>query len=145
MFVTPPILEIHLHYFFALTDSAFFQINRHIVPGFYRVLQAQDPEKQLSNAEELKEDISKLVNASHVHGPYFLGRGLSFVDIQLAPWLIRLSRVLKPYRGWPDPEVGSRWEAWVNAIENDEHVLSTTSSEDLYLDSYERYAGRFKS
>lgn len=84
-----------------------------------------------------------MVNASHVHGPYFLGRGISFVDIQLAPWLIRLSRVLKPYRGWPDPEIGSRWEAWVNAMENDEHVLATTSSEDLYLDSYERYAGKF--
>jgi glutathione S-transferase len=32
----------------------------------------------------------------------------------------------------------------VSAIENDEHVLATTSSEDLYLDSYERYAGEFK-
>lgn len=63
------------------------------------------------------------------------------VDIHIAPWILRLSRVLKPYRGWPDPEMGSRWAAWVNAIESNEHVQATTSSDDLYLDSYERYAG----
>lgn len=54
--------------------------------------------------------------------------------------MIRLSRVLKPYRWWPDPEVGSRWAAWVEAVENEEAVKATTSTDDLYLDSYERYA-----
>ncbi|RWQ94502.1 glutathione transferase [Paecilomyces variotii] len=115
-------------------------INRHIIPAFYRVLQEQDPQKQVTYAEELKDDISKLVNASHVHGPFFLGPNISMVDIHIAPWILRLSRVLKPYRGWPDPEMGSRWAAWVNAIESNEHVQATTSSDDLYLDSYERYA-----
>lgn len=56
--------------------------------------------------------------------------------------MLRLSRVLKPYRGWPDPEVGSRWESWVNAVEGDEFVKGTTSEDGLYLDSYERYAGK---
>ncbi|KAL1846534.1 hypothetical protein Plec18167_005352 [Paecilomyces lecythidis] len=115
-------------------------VNRHIIPAFYRVLQEQDPQKQTTYAEELKEEISKLVNASHVHGPFFLGPNISMVDIHIAPWILRLSRVLKPYRGWPDPEMGSRWAAWVNAIESNEHVQATTSSDDLYLDSYERYA-----
>ena len=55
--------------------------------------------------------------------------------------MLRLSRVLKPYRGWPDPELGSRWGAWLEAVENDEAVRATTSEEELYLDSYERYAG----
>jgi len=116
------------------------QINRHIIPCFYRLLQEQDAEKQHGFSEELKEEINKLVNASHVHGPYFLGPSISFVDIQFAPWMLRLSRVLKPYRGWPDPERGSRWAAWVDAIERNEHVKATTSADDLYLDSYERYA-----
>jgi glutathione S-transferase len=49
-------------------------------------------------------------------------------------------QVLKPYRGWPDPEPGSRWERWVKAIENAEPVKKTTSTDELYLDSYERYA-----
>ncbi|EEH08085.1 conserved hypothetical protein [Histoplasma capsulatum G186AR] len=116
-------------------------VNRHIIPTFYRLLQEQDGQKQITHSEELKAEINKLVNASHVHGPFFLGPTISFVDIQFAPWMLRLSRVLKPYRGWPDPERGSRWEAWVDAVEGDEHVRATTSSDELYLDSYERYAG----
>ncbi|KKZ61892.1 hypothetical protein EMCG_03591 [[Emmonsia] crescens] len=115
-------------------------INRHIIPTFYRLLQEQDVQKQITHSEELKAEINKLVNASHVHGPFFLGPAISFVDIQFAPWMLRLSRVLKPYRGWPDPERGSRWEAWVEAVECDERVRATTSADELYLDSYERYA-----
>ncbi|KLJ09427.1 glutathione S-transferase [Blastomyces silverae] len=115
-------------------------VNRHIIPTFYRLLQEQDVQKQITHSEELQGEINKLVNASHVHGPFFLGPAISYVDIQFAPWMLRLSRVLKRYRGWPDPERGSRWEAWVDAVENDEHVVATTSADELYLDSYERYA-----
>ncbi|KAE8146065.1 hypothetical protein BDV25DRAFT_133244 [Aspergillus avenaceus] len=115
-------------------------INRHIVPNFYRVLQEQDGQKQISNAQELKDAFHTLVNAADSQGPFFLGPNISFVDVQVAPWIIRLSRVLKPYRGWPEPEAGSRWSAWVNAIETNEHIKATTSDEELYLDSYERYA-----
>lgn len=57
--------------------------------------------------------------------------------------MLRLSRVLKPYRGWPDPEKGSRWAAWVDAVEANDQVMATTSSDELYLDSYERYAGEY--
>jgi glutathione S-transferase len=96
----------------------------------------------VKNAEELKEELVKLVNASHVHGPFFLGPSMSYVDIQLAPWVLRLSRVLKPYRGWPEPEMGSRWGRWVQAIEDNEHVMATTSSDELYLDSYVKYQGK---
>ena len=67
---------------------------------------------------------------------------MSFVDVQIAPWLLRLRRVLKPYRGWPDAEEGTRFAKWMDAIENNVHVRATTSSDDLYLDSYERYAGK---
>lgn len=96
----------------------------------------------MKNTEELKEEITKLVNASHVHGPFFLGPGMSYVDIQLAPWVIRLSRVLKPYRGWTDPEMGSRWGRWIQAIEDNEHVKATTSSDELYLERYIKYMGK---
>jgi len=84
--------------------------------------------------------ITALVNASHVTGPFFLGPSISFVDVAFAPWIIRLSRVLKYYRRWPDPEVGSRWEAWVAAIENDERVMATVSDEGSYHGVY-REAG----
>ncbi|KAI9756732.1 MAG: hypothetical protein M4579_003733 [Chaenotheca gracillima] len=115
-------------------------INRQILPRFYRCLQAQETDKQIQYANELKQEISKLVEAADVQGPFFLGPNLSFVDAQFAPWMLRLSRVLKPYRGWPDAEPNTRWDLWLKAIESNEAVKATTSTDDLYLDSYERYS-----
>ncbi|KAI4153428.1 MAG: hypothetical protein LQ341_000556 [Variospora aurantia] len=115
-------------------------INRHIVPAFYAYLQAQEPSRQVENATKLQDEISKLIEVAHPSGPYFLGTEMSFVDVQFAPWIVRMRKVLTPYRGWPQPETGSRWASWVEAIENNPHVKSTTSTDDLYLDSYERYA-----
>ncbi|KAG9655253.1 glutathione S-transferase, partial [Aureobasidium melanogenum] len=115
-------------------------VNRHIVPGFYRYLQAQEEKSQIENGEELKEQISKLVDAADKSGPFFLGNKMTFVDVQMAPWVIRLRKVLQPYRGWPEPESGTRWAAWVNAIEQDHAVRATTSTDALYNESYQRYA-----
>ncbi|KAL8715286.1 MAG: hypothetical protein Q9220_001244 [cf. Caloplaca sp. 1 TL-2023] len=116
-------------------------INRHIIPAFYHYLQAQEPPLQIENATKLQTEISKLIEVAHPSGPYFLGPELSFVDVQFAPWILRMRRVLTPYRGWPPPEAGSRWAAWVDAVEGNAHVRATTSTDELYLDSYERYAG----
>lgn len=116
-------------------------INRKILPHFYGLLQAQENSKQVSEASELTSEIKKIVDAADPSGPFFLGPHISFVDTQFAPWIIRLRRVLMPYRGWPEPEQGSRWASWINAIENNEGVKSTTSTDELYVDSYERYAG----
>ncbi|KAL8687050.1 MAG: hypothetical protein Q9224_005266, partial [Gallowayella concinna] len=115
-------------------------INRHIVPAFYSYLQAQEIPMQMEKATKLQNEISKLIDAADPSGGFFLGREMSFVDVQLAPWIIRMRKVLTPYRGWPEPAAGSRWASWVNAIENNAHVKATTSTDDLYLDSYERYA-----
>ncbi|KAI0610508.1 Glutathione S-transferase [Pyrenophora tritici-repentis] len=115
-------------------------INRNIIPYFYKLLQAQDQTDQVEHAKELRSQISKLVDAAHPTGPFFLGPHISFVDVQIAPWIIRLRRVLGPYRGWPEAEEGSRWKSWIDAIEGDRSVIMTTSTDELYLDSYERYA-----
>jgi glutathione S-transferase len=120
-------------------------VNRKIIPLFYRFLQEQQPEKQISHASDLRTELQKLIDAADKEGPFFLGKELSFVDVQFAPWMLRLSRVLKPYRGWPDPEPGTRWKAWVEAVEHDPSVQATTSEDELYLDSYERYAGTASS
>ena len=115
-------------------------INRHIIPLFYKYLQAQESQDQINFAGELTEQIGKLVSAADSTGPYFLGSEMTFVDVQIAPWVVRLQKVLGPYRGWPEPEPGSRWEKWVRAIESNDAVKNTTSDDQLYLDSYERYA-----
>lgn len=120
-------------------------VNRHVIPAFYRYLQEQEQEKQIQYAQELRDAIAKLVDAADGTGPFFMGARMGFVDVQVAPWVLRLERVLKPYRGWPDAEEGSRWAKWVKALENEPSVKATTSSAELYLDSYERYAGEFAS
>jgi glutathione S-transferase len=120
-------------------------INRKIVPLFYRYLQEQDAQKQTTHAGHMADEIATMVQAADIDGPFFLGEKLSFVDVQMAPWVIRMALVLTPYRGWPEPEEGSRWAKWVKAIEENEHVKATTSTKDLYLDSYERYAGKSMS
>lgn len=117
-------------------------INRHIVPAFYHYLQEQDMQKVSEHASAFQEQILKLVEAAHPEGPFFLGKDISFVDVQLAPWVIRLKRVLTPYRAWQPPEPGTRWARWVDAIEANEAVQATTSGDELYYDSYERYAGK---
>ncbi|KAL9080043.1 MAG: hypothetical protein Q9157_001127 [Trypethelium eluteriae] len=116
-------------------------INRHLIPSFYRLLQSQSTDDQPALATELHTALHELIDAADASGPFFLGARISFVDIQAAPWILRLGRVLKPYRGWPDPEPGTRWWRWVEALEGDEAVARTVSEDELYLDSYERYAG----
>jgi glutathione S-transferase len=115
-------------------------VNRNVIPHFYKLLQAQDQNDQIEHAKELRAQIAKLVDAADPNGPFFLGPQMSFVDVQIAPWVIRLKRVLGPYRGWPEAEEGSRWAKWIQAIEGDISVQMTTSTDELYLDSYERYA-----
>ncbi|KAL8933254.1 MAG: hypothetical protein Q9211_005883 [Gyalolechia sp. 1 TL-2023] len=117
------------------------KVTRKVIPAFYAYLQAQEGPKQVENATKLQDEIFTLIGAAHPSGPYFLGTEMSYVDVQFAPWVIRMRKVLTPYRGWPQPEAGSRWASWVDAIENNPHVKATTSTDDLYIDSYERYAG----
>jgi glutathione S-transferase len=116
------------------------QINRRIVPAFYALLQAQDFNKQAEGTKKLQDEIDTVVERCDPQGPFFLGSHLSFVDVQFAPWMILLGRVMKHYRDWPDPMQGGRWGRWLEAVENNEHVKNTTSLSELYIDSYERYA-----
>jgi len=115
-------------------------INRHVIPLLYKLLHAHHQNDQITHAQDLRDQINKLVAAADPNGPFFLGPQISFVDVQVAPWVLRLRRVLGPYRGWPEPEEGSRWKAWVDAIDREPSVVATTSTDELYLDSYERYA-----
>ena len=112
-------------------------INSRIVPSFYYLLHAGDPEKQNEGIEKLQYDITALVQAADEQGPYFLGPGLCLVDIHFAPFAIRLSSILKPLREWTDAAPGTRWQQWVDALENNHHVQATTSNRELYIETME--------
>ncbi len=78
-----------------------------------------------------------LITLSVTKGPYFLGPELCLVDVHFAPFAIRLSRVLTPFRQWTDAAPGTRWQQWIAAIERNPHVVATTSAHDLYAETFD--------
>lgn len=105
------------------------QINARIAPAFYAVLDHDAPSAALQTA------LHELTAAADAQGPFFLGEDLSLVDVHLAPFALRLSRILGPLRGWTTAPSGTRWQRWVDALEADKNVEATTSGRQLYLET----------
>lgn len=84
--------------------------------------------------DKLHQDMSRLVQdaADERAGPYFLGNDMCLVDVHLAPFALRISR-LPPFKSWPLPTPEARWKTWVKALEENESVKNTTSGKPLYL------------
>ncbi|KAI0076498.1 glutathione S-transferase [Panus rudis PR-1116 ss-1] len=122
-------------------------VNRTLVPSFYRYLQAQDEEKQVQGAKEFAEAIEGLVKlferaekeTDGKVGLWHPDGALSLADIMAGPWLFRATIVLVHYRGFSLPP-GEKVKAYVQKLVNYPEFKRTSSTEQLYLDSYERYA-----
>ncbi|KAH8905531.1 hypothetical protein BR93DRAFT_804432 [Coniochaeta sp. PMI_546] len=110
-------------------------INSEMVPAFYALLAANEEAAQNAAIEQLQRDVTSLVQAADKTGPYFLGDQMCLVDIHLAPFLLRMSRMLQPTRGWAPSVPEPRWQAWVAAIESNVHVRSTVSADTLYAET----------
>ncbi|KAL2137087.1 hypothetical protein VTI74DRAFT_9693 [Chaetomium olivicolor] len=113
-------------------------INTKIVPAFYSVLSAADELARKHAMDKLQRDVSQLVQdaADEKSGPYFLGKDMCLVDVHLAPFALRLSR-LQPFKDWPLPTPETRWKTWVEALEASASVKSTTSGTALYMQTME--------
>lgn len=72
-------------------------------------------------------------------GLWVEGGDLGYVDAMAGPWIFRATSVLKHYRGFTMPE-GEKFTAWTQRSFDHPSFKATCSTEDLYLDSYERYA-----
>lgn len=121
-------------------------ISRTLVPAFYRYLQAQDPEAQISGGKEFHAAVQSLVELferaeKEVGGTglWVEGGDLGWADVMVAPWIFRATNVLKHYRGFEMPR-GAKFEAWLERLFEHPAFKKTCSDEELYLDSYERYA-----
>lgn len=113
------------------------KISTLIVPAFYALLRADDANAQSQSTSDLQTHITSLVLAADSEGPLFAGPGgdLCLVDVHFAPFAVRLSRVLKPARGWTDPVPGTRWNRWLDALETNAHLKATMSADGLYTDT----------
>ncbi|KAJ7044798.1 glutathione S-transferase [Mycena alexandri] len=137
-------------------------IARSLVPAFYRFLQAQDESAQIEYGKEFRSGLEALAalfeRAEHdiVQGGGAAGVGeqkalsaglglwleggdLSLSDVMIGPWIFRASNVLKHYRGFELP-TGDKFGAWITRLFAHPAFKATCSTEELYLDSYERYA-----
>ncbi|KAJ3753067.1 glutathione S-transferase [Lentinula raphanica] len=139
-------------------------VNRSLVPSFYRYLQAQDSTAQIDQGKEFHQSIEGLVqlldraeneivrSSGPVSGEgerkaLAVGLGLwipesedlGLIDVMVGPWLHRASNVLKHYRDFELPR-GEKFDRWIDKLFNHPNFASTCNTEDLYLDSYERYA-----
>ncbi|KAI1767687.1 hypothetical protein GGR53DRAFT_481190 [Hypoxylon sp. FL1150] len=110
-------------------------INAKIVPAFFALARATDFVKQVEHTEKLRSDITALVQAADERGPYFLGGDLCLVDIHFAPFVLRMSRILRELRNWGDPMPGTRWQQWTEALEHNPHIQATTSLDELYIET----------
>ncbi|KAI8985020.1 glutathione S-transferase [Trametes punicea] len=119
-------------------------VNRSLVPAFYRYLQAQDEIEGAKGFVDAIEGLVTLFQRAEREGYTQYGlwheRGsLSYADVMAAPWLFRATNVLKHYRGFVLPE-GMQFRAYVDRVLKHPAFKRTCSTEELYLDSYERYA-----
>jgi len=114
-------------------------LNRTVIPGFYRYLQAQDPEKQIEHGKGFLEELISFTKEMHPEGPFFGGKDLGWVDVMIGPWAFRAESVLKHYRGFMLPRE-RRYKTWADAVFSHPAFAATCSTDDLYLDSYARYA-----
>ncbi|RFU76317.1 hypothetical protein TARUN_5923 [Trichoderma arundinaceum] len=129
-------------------------INTRLVPLFFSLLQSSPPPSASQTAISsstapsssdttsslalFQSHLTALVLAADEQGPYFLGPSLSLVDIQFAPFALRLGRILRrrhPSALLTDPALSTRWHRWLGALETDLHVAATISTDDFYLDT----------
>ncbi|KAI3332462.1 hypothetical protein HD806DRAFT_480643 [Xylariaceae sp. AK1471] len=110
-------------------------INAKIVPAFFALMRALDFLKQKECIDRLQSDILALVQAADERGPYFLGGDLCLVDVHFAPFVLRMSRILRDFRNWCDPMPGTRWQRWSDALVQNPHVQATTSLDELYVET----------
>ncbi|KII84647.1 hypothetical protein PLICRDRAFT_95200 [Plicaturopsis crispa FD-325 SS-3] len=124
-------------------------VNRTLVPAFYRYLQAQDLSAQIEGGKEFQGGLEQLAalfeRAEKENAPdsalglWREGGDLGWTDVMAGPWLFRASNVLKHYRGFELPP-STKFHAWLDRLFAHPVFKRTCSTEDLYLDSYERYA-----
>ncbi|KAF5387909.1 hypothetical protein D9615_000818 [Tricholomella constricta] len=137
-------------------------VNRALVPAFYRYLQAQTEDAQIEGGKEFHAALEGLVALferaereilggegaagegekralAHGLGLWVEGGDLGYADAMAGPWIFRASNALKHYRGFELPK-GTKFEAYIEKLFNHPVFKATCSTEDLYIDSYARYA-----
>ncbi|KAF7298037.1 FAD-binding protein [Mycena chlorophos] len=111
-------------------------ISKNFVPGYMRLVMAQEEDKQKAALEEFNEVLRTF--AKEVKGPYFLGEQFSLVDAAIVPWVLR-DYIVGEHRGYSRDAVSPEWKRYAESVEVRPSVVKTRSDNDKYEKIYDRY------
>ncbi|KAK4703032.1 glutathione S-transferase, partial [Phenoliferia sp. Uapishka_3] len=111
-------------------------ISKKVVPGFFKLIQAQDVPAQDDARAELTSSLKEL--SGNVHGPFYAGEQFGAVDICLAPFLMRLY-ILEKHRNFKAEDAGQKFVDWAKACTTRPSMVSTSSDMVHYEEIYARY------
>ncbi|MDX2493548.1 MAG: glutathione S-transferase family protein [Desulfuromusa sp.] len=116
------------------------------VPQFYRLLKAQEKEKQGAVAAELCRVLAVLdaeLKRRKGKGPYWFGWQVGLTDIAFYPWFERWA-VLEHYRGLRIPDNLTSLLGWIETMQGRDAIRLGSEPADYYIGEYEDYAARLK-
>jgi len=134
----------------AVESELFGELAGDIIKGWYGLLMGQDAEKQDAARTGLVGTMGKMneqllaadarrAKAGEKAGPFIAGESLSFGDVMICPWFVRLA-VLKSHRGFEIPSGLARVAEWSAACDAHPAIKSASKEDDYYVDQYKSYA-----
>jgi len=112
------------------------------VPLFYKVLMAQEADKQATFADEMVNVLAVLndeLQRRKENGFYWFGYQVGLADIALYPWFERWP-VLEHYRGLQIPDRFETLHAWIEMMQTREAVIQGSEPSGYYVAEYADYA-----
>jgi len=112
------------------------------VPAFYRLLKAQDEEKQMKLAADMcsvLETLNSELQRTKGEGPYWYGWQVGLTDIAFYPWFERWP-LLEHYRGLKIPDHLHDLLSWIETMQGRDAVQLGSEPISYYIDQYAAYA-----
>jgi glutathione S-transferase len=116
--------------------------NSQFIPAFYKLLMAQEGDRQREWATQLTAHLRFLEYEGlrkTSQGPFWLGDRVSLVDLTYAPWFERWS-ALSHYRGIKIPAEYTRLHQWWQAMQARPSMQATQQPAEFHIAAYEKYA-----
>ena len=116
--------------------------NVRFTPQVYKLMLAQEPERQAVHAEKLTEALLMMEHeglGKLSDGPYWLGEQVSLVDLSFLPHLQRFC-ALDHYRDFRIPEECVLLEAWLQLMLRRPSVQAMTAPDEVFIQGWSKYA-----
>ena len=115
--------------------------NVRFVPQIYKLMLAQECDKQAAHAEKLTEALLSMERdgLARSSGPYWLGDALSLVDLTFLPHSQRLS-VVEHYRDFRIPDECRLFRAWLERMQQRPCVQAVSPTRERVIQGWSKYA-----